>query len=269
MTTNMPCYLLKHVYISSACKQYTQINANINTCQSIYTLWMPCSVSVWLGIIKYLTYNSFTRDIWYLTHCGRLAHICVSKLSTIGSDNGLSPDRRQAIIWTNTGILLIRPLGTNFNDILIEINIISFMKIHLKMSSGKWRPFVSPCNTSGVKQRCVIYVITISWSLIKPISRAIHYLVQKSVWQRVRWGQCIRNGGSNDADHTLSFKIRKHFWFRLIWDRLASMDRKFRPCGGPRLVLLHDRPCPDEVTIKTTELTHWGQEAYIYIYIYI
>ena len=36
-----------------------------------------------------------------LTHWGRVTHICVSKLTIIGSDNGLSPDRRQAIIWTN------------------------------------------------------------------------------------------------------------------------------------------------------------------------
>ena len=48
-------------------------------------------------------------------------HICVSKLTIIGSDNGLSPDRRQAIIWTNAGLLLIGPLGTNFSEILIEI----------------------------------------------------------------------------------------------------------------------------------------------------
>ena len=34
----------------------------------------------------------------WLTHWGRMTHICVSKLNTIGSDNGLSPDRRQAII---------------------------------------------------------------------------------------------------------------------------------------------------------------------------
>ena len=34
-----------------------------------------------------------------------------------GSDNGLSPGRRQAIIWTNAGILLIGPLGTNINEI--------------------------------------------------------------------------------------------------------------------------------------------------------
>ena len=50
------------------------------------------------------------------------AYICVSKLTIIGSDNGLSPDRRQAIIWTNAGLsLLIGPLGTNFSEILIEI----------------------------------------------------------------------------------------------------------------------------------------------------
>ena len=29
-----------------------------------------------------------------------------------GSDNGLSPGGRQAITWTNDGILLIWPLGT-------------------------------------------------------------------------------------------------------------------------------------------------------------
>ena len=76
-----------------------------------------------------------------LTHWGRMAHICVSKLTNIGSDNGLSPGRRQAIIWTNAGILLIGPLGTNFNETSIEIHTFSFKKIHLKLSSGKWRPF--------------------------------------------------------------------------------------------------------------------------------
>ena len=76
----------------------------------------------------------------WLTHWGRVTHICVSKLTTIGSDNGLSPSRRQAIIWTNTGILLIQTLGTNFSEILREIYTFSFKKMHLKMSSGKCRP---------------------------------------------------------------------------------------------------------------------------------
>ena len=51
-----------------------------------------------------------------ITHWGRMMHIWVSKVTTIGSDNGLSPDRSQTIIWTNTGILLIGPLGTNLNE---------------------------------------------------------------------------------------------------------------------------------------------------------
>ena len=50
-------------------------------------------------------------------------HMCVSKLTTIGSDNGLSPGRRQAIIWTNAVILLIRPLGTSFSEILLKMYI--------------------------------------------------------------------------------------------------------------------------------------------------
>ena len=63
-----------------------------------------------------------------------------SKLTIIGSDNGLSPGRRQAIIWTNVGILLIGPLGTNFSEMLIEIETFSFKKMRLKVSSAKWRP---------------------------------------------------------------------------------------------------------------------------------
>ena len=76
-----------------------------------------------------------------LTHWGRVTHICVSKLTTISSDNGLSPGRRQAIIWTNAGKLLIGRLGTNFSDNLIGIQTFSFKKMPLKMSSAKWRPF--------------------------------------------------------------------------------------------------------------------------------
>ena len=60
-----------------------------------------------------------------LTHWGRATHTCVGKLTIIGSDNGLSPGRRQAITWTNAGIVLIGPLGTNFSEILIEIQAFS------------------------------------------------------------------------------------------------------------------------------------------------
>ena len=71
-----------------------------------------------------------------------MTHICVSKLVIIGSDNGLSPVRRKVIIWTNAEILLNEPIWTNFSEISIEIHRkCTFKKMHLKMSSAKWRPF--------------------------------------------------------------------------------------------------------------------------------
>ena len=52
-----------------------------------------------------------------------------------------SPGRRRAIIWTNAGILLIWTWETNFSEILSESHTIAFRKMHLKMSSAKWRQF--------------------------------------------------------------------------------------------------------------------------------
>ena len=79
-----------------------------------------------------------------LTHWGRMTHICVSKLTIIGSDNGLSPGRRQAIIWTN-GILLIGPLGTKLqwnlkqnSHIFIHEN--AFQNIVCEMATILFRP---------------------------------------------------------------------------------------------------------------------------------
>ena len=89
----------------------------------------------------WLSKVSDTERKRYITHWGRVTHICVGNLTIIGPDNGLSPGRCQAIIWTNAGMLLIGPWGTNFSEILIGIQTFSFKKMHLKMSSAKWRPF--------------------------------------------------------------------------------------------------------------------------------
>ena len=88
-----------------------------------------------------------------LTHWGRVTHIYVGNLTTTGSYNGLSPGRRQAIIWTNARILSIEPLGTNFSEILIGIQILSFKKMRLKMSSAKWRPFCLGLNVLTMYSR--------------------------------------------------------------------------------------------------------------------
>ena len=85
------------------------------------------------------------------THWARVTHICVNNLIIIGSDYGLSPGRRQAIIWTNAGILFIGPLGTNFSEILIEILTFSFKKMRLNVYSGIWRPFCRGLNVLTAK----------------------------------------------------------------------------------------------------------------------
>ena len=78
-----------------------------------------------------------------LTHWGRVTHICVGKVTIIGSDNGMSPGRRQAIIWTNTEILLIGPLGANFSELKQLIHFHSenaFENIVCEMASISSRP---------------------------------------------------------------------------------------------------------------------------------
>ena len=117
--------------------------------------WVYCSCflikiyNIVIGLsplgIHYFSINRAWKDV--LTHWGRVTHICVSKLTIIGSDNGLSPGRRQAIIWTNDGTLLIRTSGTNFSEILRKIHPFPFKKMHLKMSSVKWRQFCPGLNS--------------------------------------------------------------------------------------------------------------------------
>ena len=90
--------------------------------------------------INQVALNGVNQRNW-LTHWGRGTYICVSKLTIIGSDDVLSPGRRQAIIWTNAGIWLIPTLGTNFSEILGKIHIFSVKKMYFKMSSAKGRLF--------------------------------------------------------------------------------------------------------------------------------
>ena len=97
-----------------------------------------------------------TGYLLLLTHWGRVMHICVSRLTITGSDNGLSPGGRQTIIWTNAGILLIGPLGTNFSENLIEILTFSFTKMRLKLLSAKWRPFHLGLNVLTLDMRLYI-----------------------------------------------------------------------------------------------------------------
>ena len=117
----------------------------------IYVLIQIRYIMTWCGIFKMTLHTAqndkVTTHSWISTHWGRVTLICVGKqLAIIGSNNGFSPGRHQAIIWTNAGILLIGTLGTNFSEVFIKIHTFPFKKMHLKMLYGNWWPFCLSLN---------------------------------------------------------------------------------------------------------------------------
>ena len=87
---------------------------SLNTWMELPKIWHTSESDQNAVIVCWFSY--FLRN-FDLTHSDRVTHVCFSKLIMIGSDNGLSPGRRQAILWTNAGILLIGPVGINFSEI--------------------------------------------------------------------------------------------------------------------------------------------------------
>ena len=105
--------------------------------------------------------------------------LCVSKLTIIVPDNGLSPGGRQAIIWTNDGMLLIWPLGTNFSEISIEVHIFSFKKMQLKISSAKCRRF-----------RLRLNALSLKGLLADPALRTIHHHAWRGLGIHIQVAWC-------------------------------------------------------------------------------
>ena len=73
------------------------------------------------------------------------------------------PNMRQAIIWTSAGFLSIRSWQTNFSQILTKTQIFSFTKIHLKVSSAKWRPSCPGGDEFNIKVMLWAVLLSISW----------------------------------------------------------------------------------------------------------
>ena len=96
--------------------------------RTLQAQWWPSLSSIYTGT---------SLEGLSLTHWGR-----VSNLTIIGSYDGLALGKREAIIWTNAGILLIGPLGTNFSEIVIEMHTFPFKKMHGKMLSVNCGHFV-------------------------------------------------------------------------------------------------------------------------------
>ena len=143
-----------------------------------------------------------------------MTHICGCKFTIIGSDNGLAPGRRQAIIWTNAGILLIWPLGTNCCEIVIEIQPFPLKRMHLKMPSAKWRPI---CLGHYLNQRWNIVNMTLRNKLAWSINRKATIFIDENASENVvcemaailSRAQCVRDSylAISSAFHNLVDKI--------------------------------------------------------------
>ena len=159
------------------------------------------------------------RSLSCISHWGRVTHICVSKLTIIGSDNGLSPDRCQAIIWTNAGLLLIGPLGTNFSEIFIEILTFSFKKMRLKVSSAKRQPFRLGLN--------VIYnrsnhnqVVKVACSIVMPQLTLKHLLK----WHFIVVHSSVLHGWAL-ISNLKDIASKMNAWHQLMWLKLVLILR--------------------------------------------
>ena len=91
-------------------RTYTQLYWLYHTTDSMWQVHFVIMVQIGCGQVR--IFHVITVCAWFcywykaatqkshamLTHWDRMTHICINKLTIIGSDNGLSPYRRQAIM---------------------------------------------------------------------------------------------------------------------------------------------------------------------------
>ena len=181
----MACYLCSrkpHCHFLNLCwsivnwaprnNQYTMSFIQYNLFENV------CKVSIILCRLQCLERYFASRLIFCsnaaLTHWGWVTHICVGRQTIIGSDNGLLPERCQAIIWTNAGILLNWTLGKKLNrnlNIFIQEN--GFENVVWKMSAILSQP---QCVKFWVlfSLNDVTHVLNQNWFLLLLATR--HYL---------------------------------------------------------------------------------------------
>ena len=110
-------------------------------------------------------------------------HICVSNLTIIGSNIGLWPGQRQAIIWTNAGLLLIGPSETNFSEILIKIHHIFIQENAFE--NGVWKMVAILSQPQGVKiwklRITSCWAVILQWIFIKILVVTIAFAAAERV----------------------------------------------------------------------------------------
>ena len=137
------------------------------------------------------------------------------------------PERRQAIIWTNAGILLIGPLGTNFSKILTEIQIFSFRKMHLKITSAKWHPFCLGLNVLNKGIRGHGCYGLFDWLALRSICQIFWCHDSIFPWGKFYCGDTIKNS-----------LIKQ--WNSLFWDNIFMLKQACVLCHYGGISLCHN-----------------------------
>ena len=140
-----------------------------------------------------------------------MTHICISKLAIIVSDNVLSPDWCQAIIWNSAGILSVGPLS----EISFKIHKFTIKTMHLKMPSGKWWAFYIQHQKPNIAQACpywqvvhdktgtnFITTLLCLYTVCSPNTHAAHWCV-------------VRTG--NSVSMFVPSSTRSHLFYHLLY----------------------------------------------------
>ena len=160
----------------------THLIFQTSTVQQLKFKYFDDTLSIWLLIhagmlVKGALGGCRKFFVSLLTHWGRVTHICVSKLTIIGSDNGLSPSHYQNQCWNIINWTLRNKLQWNF--------------------SRKSNIFIHKNALENVV--CVIASIL---SRLQWVNRLMMYC----------WGPIHRAGNSYFLDLTLAYLIR----FKLV-----------------------------------------------------
>ena len=174
-----------------------------------------------------------------------MTHICVSKLTTIGSDNGLSPGWRQTIIWTSAGILFIGPLETNLSEILIEIYTFSFKKMHLKMSPDKWWPFFPGLNVLKTSNDNVTHHYDEKFEATAFTQGCQAGILRDSLWQQIYWSlyilyTCRRNWKTRECTFWTKTSMSGGFIWLQILGRIDTIRRVIKTFNSWKSSILYD-----------------------------
>ena len=122
-------------------------------------------------------------------------------------------DGAKSFIWTDTGILLIGPLETNFNEVLTKVYTFSFKQMYLEISSGKWRPFCFGPNVLKSQRQ--------GWKYFSMEHQADHMLKMRgcTIWRQLR--------STSTISHNDNGKVRISAYKNLPYTRLRLINERW------------------------------------------